>query len=1054
MTNKLELVRAGAGSGKTYDLCETVAQAVADGLDPARILATTFTKKAAAELKGRVQSKLRGMDASDASPFGVSDRFELAAIGTVHSVAHQLLSRYAIEMGLSPRLEVIMEEFAEEVLSSLVGNASSSDPEMFGECSKRLGITEPHKRILELLSAVRGNRISDELFREQMQISADRVCEILTPLATGDNVCSADELLELAARAKDSIRGLENDTTKVTAGAISALQALPSPKNPYWSRYLVATKIKAGIASGADGMLDELRNAAAKVRQHPELHADVQKFSQLLTEATLDLASQYEAHKRERGLIDYTDLELLLLNLLEDEAIALQVSEDFELILVDEFQDTNPLQLEIFQNLRLLSARSRWVGDSKQAIYGFRDTDPELIENVWNKATKEKPDTLPNNWRSQKGLVQFVGELFTPLFGKETQQNAKKESQDRGVEHWLLQAKNAKQDADSLAGGIAQLHSEGTPYGDIAVVERANSKLVNLSASFEKLGIPYLLESAGLLRTREAALVFAGLRMVADRSDSLAAASVLHLLADPEQDTPDWIIERLEVLQAAREMEIKTGERTYPSPWEGDERFTQLDLIDKTVSSPTVVLQQVIEALNLADQISRWGDAPRRCANLDSLLRHSSEYEELQLGSGHAATLSGFALYMGQLVDDKLDLRFPPLGHDAVTLMTYHGTKGLEWPVVVLSGLDKEWPPRMWNPMVGGGGQNPERPLEGRVLQSWIWPFGENKSRYGHSLIAGSGLEEDALVTTEGIARADRETTEGQRLLYVGCTRAKNKLVFAHREGKCRWLDKVPRFAELIDSGLEPGEHEIAGVETTVFVRKLDQENALELAREQEPEQRWIASAEVAERIDYAKRFYSPSSVGVVEDLDGAGNAERSFDTTDLPGESYFPAGAKEEQYADVGNAVHGYFGALPSLVNVDTASKSVVAERCLSAFRVTGVIAPEDLVATGERFTEWVLGEYPSATWHTEVPATGPRSSGGQWNGTLDLVLQLAGGGVVIIDHKSAPIKRDVCAKHAAQYTEQLLAYREMLAASGHDVHSCWIHFPLAGVMAKQTAL
>jgi len=1052
MTNTLELVRAGAGAGKTYDLCETVAQAVAEGLDPARILATTFTKKAAAELKGRVQAKLRGMDASASSPFNASDRFELAAIGTVHSVAHQLLSRYAIEMGLSPRLEVIMEEFAEEVLSSLVGNASSSDPEMFGECSERLGITEPHKRILELLSAVRGNRISEESFREQMQVSADRVCEILAPQGTNDNVCTAQELLAFAEHAKDNIRGIENDTTNVTADAISALQALPSPKNPYWSRYLVATKIKAGIASGADGMLDELRNAAAPVRQHPELHADVQKFSQLLTEATLDLASQYEAHKRERGLIDYTDLELLLLNLLEDEAIAVQVSEDFELVLVDEFQDTNPLQLEIFQNLRRLAARSRWVGDSKQAIYGFRDTDPELIENVWNKATGEKPDNLPNNWRSQKGLVEFVGELFTPLFGEETRQNPKKEPHDRGVERWLLQSKNKTQDAFSLAGGIGQLHAEGTPYGDIVVVERTNSKLVALSLAFDELGIPYLLESAGLLNTREAALVFAGFRMVADRSDSLAAASVLHLLADPEQDTPDWIIERLEVLQAAREMETKTGERTYPSPWEGDERFAQLDLIDKTVSSPTVVLQQVIEALNLAEHISRWGDAPRRCANLDSLLRHSSEYEELQLGSGHAATLSGFALYMGQLADDKLDLRFPPLGHDAVTLMTYHGTKGLEWPVVVLSGLDKEWPPRMWSPLVGGGGQNPDRPLEGRVLQSWIWPFGESNSRYGNSLIAGSGLEEDALETEEGIARGERETTEGQRLLYVGCTRAESKLVFVHRAGKCRWLDKLPQFAALIDSDLEIGEHEIAGVETTVVVRELDQESALLMAVEQESEQRWIASAELEERIEYANRFYSPSAVGGVEDTEGAGANDSLFATTDLPGGSYFPAGVKEEQYADVGNAVHGYFGALPSLVNMDAASKSVVAERCLAAFRVTGVISAEDLVATGERFSKWVSDEYPSATWHTEVPATGPRSSSGQWNGTLDLVLQLANGGVVIIDHKSA-IKRDACAERAALYTEQLLAYREMLVASDHEVQACWIHFPLAGVMAKQTA-
>ncbi|MFN9036835.1 MAG: UvrD-helicase domain-containing protein, partial [Planctomyces sp.] len=83
MTNILEVVRAGAGSGKTTDLCDTVAKAVASGLDPARILATTFTRKAAAELKGRVQARLL-----EDSGHSHADRLELAAIGTVHSVAH------------------------------------------------------------------------------------------------------------------------------------------------------------------------------------------------------------------------------------------------------------------------------------------------------------------------------------------------------------------------------------------------------------------------------------------------------------------------------------------------------------------------------------------------------------------------------------------------------------------------------------------------------------------------------------------------------------------------------------------------------------------------------------------------------------------------------------------------------------------------------------------------------------------------------------------------------------------------------------------------------
>ena len=94
MKTTLEIVRAGAGSGKTTDLCETVAVAVLGGLDASRILATTFTKKAAAELKGRIQARLlAGLDDDTAVAHRQADRLDLAAIGTIHSVAHRLLSR-------------------------------------------------------------------------------------------------------------------------------------------------------------------------------------------------------------------------------------------------------------------------------------------------------------------------------------------------------------------------------------------------------------------------------------------------------------------------------------------------------------------------------------------------------------------------------------------------------------------------------------------------------------------------------------------------------------------------------------------------------------------------------------------------------------------------------------------------------------------------------------------------------------------------------------------------------------------------------------------------
>ncbi len=176
----IEIVRAGAGSGKTTNLCETVADAVKSGLDPARILATTFTKKAAAELKSRIQSRLLH-HVDHAVALKHADRLELAAIGTVHGVAHQLLSRYALDLGLSPRLEVLTEQSSDAALRDLLGAAPFESWQPLADAAASLEVADLSQKLLALLSATRGNRISGDIFRQHMAASADRVCELLAP---------------------------------------------------------------------------------------------------------------------------------------------------------------------------------------------------------------------------------------------------------------------------------------------------------------------------------------------------------------------------------------------------------------------------------------------------------------------------------------------------------------------------------------------------------------------------------------------------------------------------------------------------------------------------------------------------------------------------------------------------------------------------------------------------------------------------------------------------------------------------------------------------------
>lgn len=1024
----LEVVRAGAGSGKTTDLCRTVADAVGQGLDPARVLATTFTKKAAAELKGRIQAKLLDEHPDAATRHQVADRLDLASIGTVHSVAHRLLSRYAIDLGMSPRLEIIEEAASKRDLRDLLGAIPAGSWEPLAACAARLAIDDAdlHQRILSLLAAKRGNRISDDDFTAQMAASADRLCAIISPTGVLAVATPIAQLYDLADQALTNIIAL-NDTQKNTAEGMRKLRQLKS--KPLWGAHVDAMRITAGKKTGADALLNALRNHASRVRENPQLHGDIRDFSARIATETVRLASEYSRYKAARGLVDFTDLEILFLGLLENERLAAQLAADFELILVDEFQDTNPLQLAIFQRLRSLTARSRWVGDPKQAIYGFRDTDPELVNNIWHNAPAASRTELPNNHRSQRGLVQLVGALFAPVFGADARQEPQKLRRDRGVERWVLDTRNQGDDAVAIACGVARLHEEGNRFGDICILVRANYVLPTLAEALGSLGIPSLLDSPGLLSTCEGALVMAGLHLAVDRHDSLAAATVVHLLGDPTEDTPAWVTERMQALRAAAQ-----------APWAEDHRFARLDGIDRTLSSPTLIMQQVIEALDLPSRVQQWGDPGRRCSNLDSLLRHAREYEEMAFDAGQAATLTGLILYLKQLADESADMRYPPLGHDAVTLLTYHSAKGLEWPVVILSGLDSGKAPNMWAPVVKGGGEV-DNPLQGRVLRSWTWPFGMTEGDFPQRR-TGSGLDDDALTSPEGQERADRETQENLRLLYVGCTRAKEKLVFAHREDQCQWLHQLPDVDTILDCGRDDGEYALDGIETTFVIRHLNPSMADECRVEPRTRERWLSLAATAVPPDSVPRYHAPSQ----QTGDGA---DAVTGVTEMPGPSHFPA-AHEGQYTVLGDAVHSYLASLPSTRPLSNKGREVVAERCLAAFGVAGLLSPAAVVAMGERFCDWMQRTYPDAVWQTEVTMTAPRAADGQWFGTGDLLLHLTGGGTVIIDHKSTPIRREHCRAKAATFAAQIHGYQEILAKAGEDVRAAFIHFPLVGVIAE----
>ncbi|MDY0002415.1 MAG: UvrD-helicase domain-containing protein [Polyangia bacterium] len=1091
------LVRAGAGSGKTYDLCADLSERIAAGAAPARIVATTFTRAAAAELRSRLERAVLTLpDVEPTRRLALASQLDQAAIGTVHAVAHALLSRYALPMGLSPHLEILDEAGAKRTIEEVLELMDPFSWAELAELARRLEIARPQELVVGLLAKKRENQIPDEAFLAQLDAGCRRLVEILASRGGAGPVV---EMAELRAAATEGLEMLRQskDSTDVTKRARELLNRLLSKQQWTWKDVLSIQKTNAGKgrknAPGPNAQLEPMRYAAAQMLRQPELQADLAALVVQLGRQALALDAAYAAYKRERGLVDFIDLESLLLELLSRPYLRESLSAEISLVSVDEFQDTSPLQLAIFRRLAEIADESRWVGDPKQAIYGFRGTDPELVEQVIERVPAERRRQLEVSRRSQAGLVELVSRLFEPVFGADAVLQPLRPALPRGIERWRLLSKNKDDDSRALAAGIARLlreEPELTP-GRIAVLTRSNKAAENVASALGELGLPALVERPGLLSTLEAALVMAGLRIVADRRDSLAAASIVHLLDGPGEDPPAWLEQRIAAVQAAAaaraaaeaaraateaaraaaeaaraateaaraageaarasgeaaraagEAARASGEAAEVVPFPEDARLEALRRIDRLSVTPAAVIGEVVAALELERACRTWGEVPQRMSSLDALMQLAAAYEEDATRRGAAATIPGLVHHLEDLAANDKDMLAPPYGIDAVTVVTYHKAKGLEWPVVVLFELESDRDPDLFLPEVTGGMPGGEDPLEGRRLRFWPWPFG--RDQYGR-ITSGSDLEKDARATEESAAASERERREGQRLLYVGFTRARDRLVIAHRDERYPWLETLPGVDDLLPrENRAPGEE--GGFPTEYSIKSIDPALATELRAPPPAETISLSPAdppeEPEEKVPYPPRYRNPS-------LAERAATATTLEVVELPGAPVYPSRDEGATADRIGNAVHAYLGALPALARLAPAALEAVAARALEGFGVPGAIPAASIVAMGQRLRAWANETYPGSRWLTEAPLTAPAAAGGQWNGTADLLLRLPDGGIVIVDHKSAPLQRPRCAAKALDYSGQLEAYREALTAQGLEVRAAWVHFPLPGVMVR----
>ncbi|MDP9883158.1 ATP-dependent exoDNAse (exonuclease V) beta subunit [Sinomonas atrocyanea] len=1065
LLRNVTMVSASAGTGKTYTLTEKIVQEIATGTPAERIMATTFTKKAAGELRERIAARL--LDAEGAAPSPVlaaaSQQLGASLIGTVNSVCGQLLAEYAIDAGLSPALEVIGEDQLEAMFRLATDEIRARHAEELNPIAVRLG-THPdlaqgygveswEETLQRIVNLARANQLDANAVRGCADPSWAGFRGFLDPPGEDHRADWFHELHTLRAELDRTVaRGVHEDgsaanlTTKSfqenhpkVLDRIARAQSVEATPWEVWRGFL-----GSGAPAPLKKIFGPLRDRiAAELLSNPALHADLEGYVRGLFHCAADSLEAYEQFKRDNALMDFVDQEAKVLDLARhNRAFRESFRGRIDVLVVDEFQDTSPLQLALFLELGALVRRAVWVGDPKQAIYEFRGTDPELMEAVMAQVPPERREQLSHTWRSRQAVVDLSNAVFERVFADHgmARESVHLElpparaaafgADPGGVEAWTRPASRAEDRLRATAAGVKDLlgrRPELKPC-DVAVLARTNGEVRAVAAALDALGLRASLDPRALGGAREVQLTRAGMAYVADRYDTVALAELVAL--HPEH--PSHLTWQRELLGSVvpreqvrnDEGQMIAGPRLVHDAWRDAPLVAALDTLREqaVAATPTEVLEAVTGVLGLPGLIAGWSAPERRLRNLDAFRGAVELYYERCRALREPATLRGFLDFFASDEHESAENSGP----DVVNVLTYHRAKGLEWPVVVMESLDREAKAR---PFGTGVEQTRELdladPLAGRWIRLWPSPF-----PYG-----GSALDQRAQQSEAAARFLAREQRNQARLMYVGMTRAAHTTVLTAKNGSPGLLN---------DLGIEglvtwkAGEHPADGPVTVC--RETAVPARLACLQPAEPE---------ADDGEWSPRFLDPPAAGA-----GAVRLPARLKASEVPVEGLkaeireaavlgSPLAAHgSEDWGAVGSAVHAYLGT--EFRTLDPAGRARLAERLVERWGVARTIDASLLTSAGERFEAWLDAEFPGWARHREA-AIGWRPDGQTMEGWIDLLLE-GPAGFVLVDHKTYP-GHDPAGHIRAHYLGQMDTYRRAVeAATGRPVVRVLMHLPALG--------
>ncbi|MBY0546116.1 MAG: UvrD-helicase domain-containing protein [Candidatus Obscuribacterales bacterium] len=1042
---KVHVIGASAGTGKTTRLAREYLRVFGKNEKQAAglgVIATTFTRKSAEELLQRVRQML-----FDRGQWIVAQSLLCGYAGTVHSIAVRLLRDYALESGLSPIVDVIDEQRRELIFTIAAEPALEIFSARTSDAVARFGWTEWRTDVLRACYLTMENNLDSNSLETSAKQSRATLLRLLPSEPDSRAAEEIDILLESTIANTIARLDNESDTTLETRKCRARLREMHHSQKTgmfTWADWAVCTKLKSGARS--KGIVNKVIEVAALHPHHPRLREDltllISEFFQCLESAV----ALYQQYKRERGLVDFCDLERQALQLMANEEAKATLSSQLRLLLVDEFQDTSPLQMELFKHLAALSAESVWVGDEKQTIYGFRGADPALVETAVNQLCTRR-EQLQRSYRSRSELVALVNDLFSIAFPSigiskdnvlisEVHRSTRPELAP-ALNVWWLEGKSWTEACASIAHSVSNLLRNETLMNvedrstgqlrpligsDIAILCLTNERCVEVAKALSAEGLSVASERPGLLSTAEASLAFACLRYMADPADSLAAAEIVHFRGN------EWLNDWLEHGREYVEKDVPELARLR----QGTSRLSEW--------TPQEALDFALTAGGVLTAVKQWTNIAQRISNLDALRGLAWQYEEVCKIQRSGCTAAGLIAFLYNKVEDG---GAQPTNPDpkAIRVVTYHGSKGLEWPVVILLDLQEPKEANLFGVSVesDSGKIAHFSPLRNRWLRFWPWPYGSHSTNVHLDATAASSSE---------MARANkRRTAELIRLLYVGMTRARDYLYFAARAQRSDtgWLDmlKDSENKQLLSIQKEQGtqtllvngkEHKF---EVSIQGPREDDENRIK-QHEIRPVFSGIQTAIVEPRKALPLRLV-PSSQEQTDEASGSPSEAKKVSVISI-GNRLPLAGAVDVEH--LGEVIHRFITA--DNMNFQLEERIVLATELMKRWSISQ-LERKDLLLLSSRLEDFISNRFGTCKKLKECPVVG-RVGLQRVSGRIDMLIETEAG-FVVLDHKSFPGPYNHWIKKALSYSKQLDLYSTLVTeATGKPVIEKLIHMPVVG--------